>query len=399
MQNSNSLNDDIDIWQEYVDNKKNPLSNTQEINAHSVVNVAINSCLKVYTFFKSHGAIYKENLSSSTGDYTACLCGSGVIFNVEKDYTYILTNYHVVYNENSVDKNKIFFSACGYVYGREAYPTLTNTYLDESKKYQRYDWGEDGIELEYVGGLATYDLAILKCKTPDILSKNKNIQPIVLDTSHKIGDWVFAIGNPQNEGLSATSGIISVENEYISLAIGGKTRTYRSIRTDSSIYSGSSGGGLFNTSGKLVGITNAGDGDSENINYAIPSQIVSNFIDYFNYDKTNFSPKKLVLGITIKTNPQQIYDSNLNLWLLIDKLLVKSVEKGSVAEKIGLTADDIISKITIDNNSYELTKVYQLSEALMQCHENSPVSLDILREGNAIQLQHTILANDLVTID
>ena len=90
-----------------------------------------------------------------------------------------------------------------------------------------------------------------------------------------VGSSAIAIGNAQGLGISSTSGVVSVDSEYITMtAADGKTAVaFRVMRVDTAINSGNSGGGMYDDNGNLIGIVNAKivyDG-VENIGYAIPS--------------------------------------------------------------------------------------------------------------------------------
>ena len=57
---------------------------------------------------------------------------------------------------------------------------------------------------------------------------------------------------------------------------------YQVLRHCAYIEKGSSGGGLFNLAGELIGITNAGEsGDLTLMNYAIPIENVISFVSEF----------------------------------------------------------------------------------------------------------------------
>ena len=83
----------------------------------------------------------------------------------------------------------------------------------------------------------------------------------------KVGEDVFAIGSPQGLEFSITSGIVSQLRP-----LGGLPPW---IQTDAAISKGSSGGGLFDGEGKLVGITTFYYKDGQNLNFAIPSEWIA----------------------------------------------------------------------------------------------------------------------------
>ncbi len=95
----------------------------------------------------------------------------------------------------------------------------------------------------------------------------------------RIGDLVLAIGDPFGVGQTVTSGIVSgLTREIPNSAQGGPVF----IQTDAAINPGNSGGALINNAGHLVGINTAivsRSGGNEGIGFAIPSNLVSAFLD------------------------------------------------------------------------------------------------------------------------
>ena len=85
----------------------------------------------------------------------------------------------------------------------------------------------------------------------------------------KIGEDVYAVGSPKGLDLSLSSGIISQLRQD-----GGE----KYIQTDASVSPGSSGGGLFDSDGNLVGILTSKlvDEEVEGIGFAIPAELVLN---------------------------------------------------------------------------------------------------------------------------
>lgn len=83
--------------------------------------------------------------------------------------------------------------------------------------------------------------------------------------SVKIGEDVFAIGNPEGQMKTISKGIISNKLKEDGIEL---------LQTDASISSGSSGGGLFDVDGKLIGITTKTLKEGENIAFAIPTELI-----------------------------------------------------------------------------------------------------------------------------
>ncbi len=104
----------------------------------------------------------------------------------------------------------------------------------------------------------------------------------------EVGELVLAIGNPFGVGQTVSSGIVSgLARSALSVGSG---RGYF-IQTDAAINPGNSGGALVDVAGQLVGINTAiltRGGGSNGIGFAIPSNLVQNFIDQALAGETRF---------------------------------------------------------------------------------------------------------------
>lgn len=174
--------------------------------------------------------------------------GSGVVYKIDGDTVYIITNYHVIYNKD---------------YGGNASSIQVNTYSDSTL-----------VSATLVGGESDNDIAVIKATKTGSLTDV--IEAVIADFSQvEVGQSVIAVGNALGYGISVTSGVVSVKSEYItmdSITHSNRTITIEVMRTDTAINPGNSGGGLFNGFGQLVGICNAKtvSEDVDNMCYAIP---------------------------------------------------------------------------------------------------------------------------------
>lgn len=82
----------------------------------------------------------------------------------------------------------------------------------------------------------------------------------------EVGTPVYAVGAPQGLELTLSDGLVSGIREY-------KGTEY--IQTTAPISQGSSGGGLFDAQGRLVGITTMYLKDGQNLNFAVPAELIS----------------------------------------------------------------------------------------------------------------------------
>jgi serine protease Do len=87
-----------------------------------------------------------------------------------------------------------------------------------------------------------------------------------------VGDSVFAIGSPMGLERTVTEGILSTKTREL------EGELY--LQTTAQINPGNSGGPLFNMAGEVVGVTNMKILFGEGLGFAIPVELVKNFLDH-----------------------------------------------------------------------------------------------------------------------
>ncbi len=269
--------------------------------------------------------VYAQNVNSTVGITTSittnywgyqtqsAAAGSGFILTADG---YILTNYHVVEDSNSI--------TVSLYDGTEYDATLVG--CDESN-----------------------DIAVLKIDA-------EGLTPVVLGDSDNlnVGDQVVAIGNPLGElTFSLTTGVVSALNREVTLS---SNVTMNLIQTDCAINSGNSGGALLNLNGEVIGITNAkyssssssSEASIDNIGFAIPLNHVKNIVK--SIIETG-SITKPYIGVTVSS-----VSSEAQGYGVPTGAAVRSVEADSPAAKAGLEENDIITEVdgTAINSSTEL---------------------------------------------
>jgi serine protease Do len=295
----------------------------------------------------------------------------------------------VVYDKNSASE-KICSTPYCYLYGSSARPAK----IDGEITY-----GEYAIETAYVGGSASYDMALLRANTADVLAINENVKAVTFAKDYKVGETAIAIGNPEGEGISVTKGIVSVDSELISLAVDGTSRDYRSMRMDTSIYGGNSGGGLFNAYGELIGLVNAKSTENDNMTYAIPLPRVLACAQNLMANRASKKLQTLTFGVTTKAqNSKYVYDSTKGYGSISEQVAVQEVAQNSLAESMGLQAGDILTSLWINETEYPLTRYYQLSEYRLYIQTGDRVKFTYLRDDEQKET-NSITATTLSAID
>lgn len=110
------------------------------------------------------------------------------------------------------------------------------------------------------------DLALLKVDCSDF----KHLK--IADYNNvKTGENIYTIGNSKGEGLSITEGIVSDR-----LRTAGNSEK---MLISTPINHGNSGGPILNEKGEVIGIVMGGRKDAVSMGYAVPSYLISNFIE------------------------------------------------------------------------------------------------------------------------
>jgi S1-C subfamily serine protease len=204
---------------------------------------------------------------------------------------HVVTNFHVIQNASS----------------------LVVTLSD------RTDW-----KASVVGVEPDKDLAVLRIGAPEA-----KLPPILVGTSHdlKVGQKVFAIGNPFGLDETLTTGVVSALGRTIDAVTGRKILNV--IQTDAAINPGNSGGPLLDSAGRLIGVNTqiaSPSGGSAGIGFAVPADTVNEVVPQLIAHGRVIRPR---LGIS--PAPEGIVRR-----LGVSGVLVMEVQDGTGAAKAGL---------------------------------------------------------------
>lgn len=265
-------------------------------------------------------------------------------------------------------------SGSGFVWDKEGHIVTNYHVVQEGERYQ-VTLGDQSIwDAELVGFEARKDLAVLKIKAP-----SEQLIPIPIGNSFdlKVGQSVFAIGNPFGLDQTLTTGIISALGREIESVAGLPIRDV--IQTDAAINPGNSGGPLLDSSGRLIGVNTAiysPSGASAGIGFSIPVDVVNWIIP----DLVEFGEvRRPMLGIELV--PEQFTQR----WG-VEGAMILSVEKNSGADLAGLRPTvesnqgnvkfgDIITKV----GDYEIKSNNDLILALERFEPDSTIIVSFIR--------------------
>ncbi len=266
--------------------------------------------------------------------------GSGVI--VTKD-GYIITNNHVVEGADEL-----------------------SVLLPDDREYSATVIGSD----------PKTDIAVIKIEADDL--------PIVtLADSDKlrVGDVVFAVGNPLGVGQTVTMGIVSAKgrNKLGLLDNGAGYENF--IQTDAAINMGNSGGALVDAKGRLVGINSAILSTTKGnigIGFAIPVNMAATIMHSLINTGT---VTRGYLGIRSETVTAEFVES-LNLPKNTKGVAITEIMSDGPAEKAGLQRTDVITDI----NNRKVSSLEDLRLFIAQAIPGSKVNLQLIRDGKEMSI-------------
>ncbi len=216
----------------------------------------------------------------------------------------------------------------GFVWDEQGHVVTNNHVIENTRRvFVQLDAGQP-IEGTVIGRAPEYDLAVIK-----LTRLPAHIRAIPLGESRllKVGQSVFAIGNPFGLQRTLTTGVISALDREL------PTTDYREvagvIQTDAAINPGNSGGPLLDSAGRLIGVNSAirsASGSSAGIGFSIPVDLVNRIVPVLITKGRAPSP-----GIGIRpVRPELVERAG------IAGVVLAQIDAGSPAAKAGLKPYD-----------------------------------------------------------
>jgi len=244
---------------------------------------------------------------------------------------------------------------------------------------------EDGrmYEAEIIGSDKLTDVGLIKIEKVEL-------SPIIIGNSARIfvGDLAVAIGHPLTLGAepTVTTGIVSALNRRLDVgndAMNSAVTLFGLIQTDAPITRGSSGGALLNKNGELIGITTAiatADVGAEGLGFAIPINLALNIVEDLLDDGKVLHAFLGILGaqyFEVAEDGARIFSG-----VYIEELYGPTNDMYAIG-KAGALPGDIIKKV----NGKKVKTLDQLITILRGMRAEDPISIEILRNGNSVELE------------
>lgn len=267
-------------------------------------------------------------------------------------------------DENQVLGAGIIISADGYI--------VTNAHVTENAKNITITTADgEEYQADLKGSDNKTDISLLRV-----------VHPLGFEPAHfadseevRVGNTVFAIGNPFGLGNSVSLGIISAKERDIE-----KGPYDNFLQTDAAINQGNSGGPLFNMEGQIVGLNTAifsTDGKNMGVGFATPSNIVQWVAEQL---KKNGKIVRGWLGIGVQKLRTDDAEQK-------DKLFVASMSEDSPAALSGIKVGDILE--AVGEATLRNPRDFSLSIASMAPGTTLPVT--VIRDGKTLDFEVTVL--------
>ena len=315
--------------------------------------------------------------------------GSGTIVDLtvdgktENNVFYILTCYHVIGYEGATI-NVYVPDANGINYGQKGYDAEHYGFagtiggVDNSGKIDLTK------SVTLVGADKDSDVGVLRLYVKDnaVATEIAKHKAKIMDTKYdvKVADEIFLLGNPTGEypGWYTHGDVAYVYAESNIENIG--EMTLYGLNIDA--WHGSSGGGVYNLYGEVIGILNSGSDTNSGMNFAIPLKIDIDGV----YNNGFVNIMKQLIGSKTDSNYGYISGRKEKFGFTVSSDTISSipyivsVTSGSLASTVGLKANDVITGIKVnDNEKVNITEYQQFIEIMNSLQIGDTMVLSITR--------------------
>ena len=266
----------------------------------------------------------------------------------------------------------VIVSADGYI--------LTNNHVVEGADELKVSLADDReFVAKVIGTDPKTDIAVVKIDAA-------NLPTVALADSDKIrvGDVVFAVGNPLGVGQTVTMGIVSAKNRNVEiLKEAGGYEDF--IQTDAAINMGNSGGALIDAKGRLIGVNSAilsPSRGSIGIGFAVPVNLAASIMNSLVETGT---VSRGYLGVRTDNVTGDVAEQ-LGLPKDTKGVVVTDIYPNSPAEKIGLKRSDVILGI----NDHGVSTTDELRLLISQTAPGTATKLKIMRDSKERTMDVTL---------
>lgn len=287
-------------------------------------------------------------------------------------------------------------SGAGFVVGKDGYVVTNAHVVENAAKTTIITTNEDEYSAKIIGIDSKTDIALLQTDQPLGLAPAQ-----FADSDNvRVGNTVFAIGNPYGLGNSVSLGIISAKERDIS---SGPYDNF--LQTDAAINQGNSGGPLFNLQGEIIGMNTAifsTDGRNQGLGFATPANIVQWVVNQLQKNgrvvrgwlgidvglvKAKEDPTIKQLAIVSMSEDSPAATSGLKVGDVIERLGNINLKNARLfAGEIAATKPDTILPWTVRRDGVLISADIKVAEMPQAQKENQPAEPIVVNDKNWVHL-------------
>jgi serine protease Do len=299
--------------------------------------------------------------NQNTGTLQEAGSGSGVIYKVEGDRAFIVTNHHVIEGSDQLE-----------------------VMLEDGSK----------VEAQAVGSDIWTDLAVISIPSKDV----KTVAQFGDSDALKQGETVITIGNPLGLDFygSVTTGVVSGKDRSVPVDLnqdGVEDWSTDVLQTDAAINEGNSGGALVNIAGDLVGINSMKIASTsvEGLGFAIP---INSAIPIIEELEKIGEVKRPTMGISLMDLTEvPAYYQQQTLQIpqeVTNGVVISQVVPGSAADKAGLQQYDVI----VEMDGKKIENAIELRKHLYNEKEiGDTLVMKVYRQGKLVEAKLKLVNN------
>ena len=249
----------------------------------------------------------------------------------------------------------------------------------------------DGRDYEatLVGASLAHDIAVLQIRVP-----KHQPQPMAVGTSHdlRVGQKVFAIGNPFGLDWTLTTGIVSALDRSLEGDSGSVIRHL--IQTDAAINPGNSGGPLLDSSGRLIGVNTAiysPSGASAGVGFAVPVETVNRVVPQL-IANGHYAPPSL--GIEVDDLLSRAVAREFGVSGVAVLRASKTASASLRGARLGARNTIIPGDVILAIDGKQVGTAAQLAATLDDYKVGDRVTLTVWREGKQLQVAAVLQSGD-----
>lgn len=285
----------------------------------------------------------------------------------------------------------------GAILDREGHIITNYHVIDGAQQISVTLASNDVFPAELIGGDKEHDIAVLRIEAPPEL-----LVPVNLGSSEplRVGQRVYAVGNPFGWDGTMTTGIVSSLNRNLPSRVEGR-QMKSLIQTDAAMNPGNSGGPLLDANARMIGMCVAiasRTGQNTGIGFAIPIDRIKAIV-----------PELISHGRIVRADIGII-----DVMETRDGLVIRQVAKGGPAEQAGIRGGRmVIQQLKRGNlvvaqrpipdysqadrvvafDGEELRTGVQFQDKLWSHKPGDVVTLSVVRDGQRVDLPVTLRAD------